>query len=1055
MRVWERLRGWVDEESQSARIYRRLAETSALHSTGEAGLYHDPDLRIAITWRDEHHPNERWASRYSGDFHAAMKFLDDSQTQKEADEKAKEEARKRELEQAKALAKAEKDRAEIQRKSAKRNKIFAVFLLALAVLTGVMAYQANEAKKVAKNALSEAKMVEAELYIDRNEPHNAMALLEKASYENKEYDALIKRNLTIADTQPLPEFSETIIKDPDSLILHNGNGAVFSSDNSQMIALRKKKGVSGFRLYNLEAKKLIFESDKYQTCESANFSPDNKLIILTAEKLDGVNCVIIYNIESGKPIKELTHINKFIYADISNNLNLIAGGTNKGEVIIWKAPKFEKQILTKTKGEVPEIHIHPKNERVAAVSFNNGNDYDFLFFDLSKEPIKPVEIYSSPTNQQRWWVESHYSKSGNNLIINGGGDQVGSIVVFDGNTGRQKWINESAHSKAVFDCDFSSDETLLATASYDNSARIWNIETGKEHTRPLISNAGFWHCSFTFDQMKLITGDYNSNCQLWNINDGTLLQNTFKQESPILAVGPTNNPNKVVVSLLNGRVTSWDISRNNRLPILLTHELQIMTSQLLPENNIATSGLDGKVKVWDLNNLGEFKTLDVEEDVWWMDYSDSSKRLFGIMCSGWVNANGVMVWNWPELSIHKKYMLPESSSRVGIHPNGKIIAYSNGDDFSITLHDIDKNEDVYKLNDHADIVTHIQFSPDGSKMITASHDETAKIYNMANLQNPMNINYGFSWGGRIEFSDDGKLFALRTTIGADSTTAKIYSPENGSEIAALKHESPVRSVFFSKNNEKAYTCSRSGELKVWNLKRSGELIMSAKQNLPITAVHLVPGKENLLITIDRETDSRIWDINIGKVIDGPFRGVPGQDDWYVKLHSTETMNGFVGYYGPDALAYWPSPVSFKNIETHARDIFNFTRIHAGGTLDANGSYQRLNLEEEDFSKKKREFSSSSDNFNTWKNWFTSKSKSSVNSIELGLTKSNYINFLKKQNSKVSLEMALLLDSSDSQTLALYGETLLKRFKAISADEQDKANLHKRAKWYIEKSKIKK
>ena len=154
MRVWERLRGWVDEESQSARIYRRLAETSALHATGEAGLYHDPDLRIAITWRDEHHPNERWASRYSGDFNAAMKFLDDSQIQKEADEKAKEEARKRELEQAKALAKAEKERAEIQRKSAKRNKIFAVFLFALAVLAGVLAFQANEAKptNVAKNA---------------------------------------------------------------------------------------------------------------------------------------------------------------------------------------------------------------------------------------------------------------------------------------------------------------------------------------------------------------------------------------------------------------------------------------------------------------------------------------------------------------------------------------------------------------------------------------------------------------------------------------------------------------------------------------------------------------------------------------------------------------------------------------------------------------------------------------------------------------------------------------------------------------------------------------
>ena len=78
--------------------------------------------------------------------------------------------------------------------------------------------------------------------------------------------------------------------------------------------------------------------------------------------------------------------------------------------------------------------------------------------------------------------------------------------------------------------------------------------------------------------MKLITGDYNSNCQVWNINDGTLLQNTFKQESPILAVAATDDPNKVIVTLLNGRVTLWDISRNNRLPILLTHKLQITVS---------------------------------------------------------------------------------------------------------------------------------------------------------------------------------------------------------------------------------------------------------------------------------------------------------------------------------------------------------------------------------------------------------------------------------------------------------------------------------------------
>ena len=48
MRIWARLRSWVDEEAQSARIYGRLHETAGLHAEKRAGLYHDPDLQIAL-----------------------------------------------------------------------------------------------------------------------------------------------------------------------------------------------------------------------------------------------------------------------------------------------------------------------------------------------------------------------------------------------------------------------------------------------------------------------------------------------------------------------------------------------------------------------------------------------------------------------------------------------------------------------------------------------------------------------------------------------------------------------------------------------------------------------------------------------------------------------------------------------------------------------------------------------------------------------------------------------------------------------------------------------
>ena len=122
-------------------------------------------------------------------------------------------------------------------------------------------------------------------------------------------------------------------------------------------------------------------------------------------------------------------------------------------------------------------------------------------------------------------------------------------------------------------------------------------------------------------------------------------------------------------------------------------------------------------------------------------------------------------------------------------------------------------------------------------------------------------------------------------------------------------------------------------------------------------------------------------------------------------------------------------------------------------MDSNDSFQRLNLEGEDFVSKKKEFSSVNENFNKWKEWFLSKSKSSIHSPGQGLSKLEYIKFLKKQNSKASIEMALLLDSSDPETLKLYGENLLERSQAVGLIDQEKATLQKRANWYLERASL--
>jgi WD40 repeat protein len=97
IRNWTRLKTWVEEESRSARIYRRLAETAVLHKEGGAGLWRDPDLSIALVWREESQPNEVWAERYHTEYALAMSFLDESVAARDAQLASEEARRKKEI----------------------------------------------------------------------------------------------------------------------------------------------------------------------------------------------------------------------------------------------------------------------------------------------------------------------------------------------------------------------------------------------------------------------------------------------------------------------------------------------------------------------------------------------------------------------------------------------------------------------------------------------------------------------------------------------------------------------------------------------------------------------------------------------------------------------------------------------------------------------------------------------------------------------------------------------------------------------------------------------
>ncbi len=104
MRIWTRLSGWVDEEFESAQMYKRISDAAALYQTGKAGLWRPPDLQLALNWQKKQRPTRVWAQRYDIAFERAIVFLDTSRITYEAELKNQELLQRRALRRARAFS---------------------------------------------------------------------------------------------------------------------------------------------------------------------------------------------------------------------------------------------------------------------------------------------------------------------------------------------------------------------------------------------------------------------------------------------------------------------------------------------------------------------------------------------------------------------------------------------------------------------------------------------------------------------------------------------------------------------------------------------------------------------------------------------------------------------------------------------------------------------------------------------------------------------------------------------------------------------------------------
>jgi WD40 repeat protein len=166
------------------------------------------------------------------------------------------------------------------------------------------------------------------------------------------------------------------------------------------------------------------------------------------------------------------------------------------------------------------------------------------------------------------------------------------------------------------------------------------------------------------------------------------------------------------------------------------------------------------------------------------------------------------------------------------------------------------------LAQHTDWVRTAVFSPDGQRIVTASRDGTARIWDARSgqLLAVLQGHTAFVWSAM--FSPDGQ----RIVTASDDHTARVWDARSGQQLAILQeHADRVMSVVFSPDGQQILTASGDGTARVWNAGSGQALAVLQGDAYSLNSAVFSPDGQRI-VTASDDRAARVWDARSGQAL---------------------------------------------------------------------------------------------------------------------------------------------------------------------------------------------
>ncbi|KAG1796002.1 WD40-repeat-containing domain protein [Suillus plorans] len=260
------------------------------------------------------------------------------------------------------------------------------------------------------------------------------------------------------------------------------------------------------RLWSLESGAQIGEDwrDGNDAVRSIALSPNGKTIASGSE--DGK--VRLWDVKTKKVIaKWARHTNVVCALCWSADGERLASGSWDGTTRVWDVSS-SKTVLTIETGHdwVYAVMYSPDSSKLATSGYKENAVH--IWNAKTGERLKTLEIQT-----HSWAFGLAWTSDGSKLLSS----SYSLIRIFDTATWQQIATLEDGHKDVVFAISLCQDTRLLASASWDKTARLWNPQTNLPVGPPLCYEWGLRSAALSPDGKMLVTTCENKNVYTWDV----------------------------------------------------------------------------------------------------------------------------------------------------------------------------------------------------------------------------------------------------------------------------------------------------------------------------------------------------------------------------------------------------------------------------------------------------------------------------------------------------------------------------------------------------------